>query len=110
MTKILPLLTATDPGHPSFHVVAPSLPGYAWSGGASNRGFRVRQYAEVRTLPGQPGFFPCLQKCKLFNKLMVSLGYSEYVTQGGDWGHWVRFCTFLTLAVAGTDDLNYPPS
>ncbi|KAH9979829.1 alpha/beta-hydrolase [Russula compacta] len=71
VTKILPLLTATDSGHPSFHVVAPSLPGYAWSEGASNRGFRVRQYAE------------------LFNKLMVSLGYSEYVTQGGDWGHWL---------------------
>ena len=22
---------------------------------------------------------------------MLSLGYSEYVTQGGDWGHVVRF-------------------
>ncbi|KAH9037761.1 alpha/beta-hydrolase [Lactarius hengduanensis] len=30
----------------------------------------------------------------LFNKLMISLGYSEYVTQGGDWGH------VLTLAAA----------
>ena len=27
---------------------------------------------------------------QLFNKLMISLGYSEYVTQGGDWGHVVR--------------------
>ena len=28
---------------------------------------------------------------------MISLGYSEYVTQGGDWGHAVRFCPLLTL-------------
>jgi pimeloyl-ACP methyl ester carboxylesterase len=69
VTKMLPLLTATEAGHPSFHVVAPSLPGYAWSEPASKRGFRSRHYAE------------------LFNKLMLSLGYSEYVTQGGDWGH-----------------------
>ena len=28
---------------------------------------------------------------------MLSLGYSEYVTQGGDWGHVVRFCALLYL-------------
>jgi hypothetical protein len=38
---------------------------------------------------------------------MLSLGYSEYVTQGGDWGHVVRFCTLLTLADE-TRWLNYP--
>jgi hypothetical protein len=27
---------------------------------------------------------------QLFNKLMIALGYTEYVTQGGDWGHVVR--------------------
>jgi len=27
---------------------------------------------------------------QLFNKLMTSLGYTEYVPQGGDWGHVVR--------------------
>ncbi|KAF8486934.1 Alpha/Beta hydrolase protein [Russula ochroleuca] len=69
VTKILPLLTATGTGNPSFHVVAPSLPGYAWSEAVAKRGFRSKYYAE------------------LFNKLMLSLGYSEYVTQGGDWGH-----------------------
>jgi len=69
VTKVLPLLTSTEAGHPSFHVVTPSLPGYAWSEAVSKRGFGPRQYAE------------------LFNKLMLSLGYSEYVTQGGDWGH-----------------------
>jgi len=69
VTKILPLLTAASADHPSFHVVAPSLPGYAWSEGVLEEGFQAKHYAG------------------LFNKLMISLGYSEYVTQGGDWGH-----------------------
>ena len=42
-------------------------------------------------------YFPVLTDIKLFNKLMLSLGYSEYVTQGGDWGHIVRFCSLLTV-------------
>jgi hypothetical protein len=46
---MLPLLTVTGAGHPSFHVVAPSLPGYAWSQAPSKRGFRPAHYAEVRT-------------------------------------------------------------
>ncbi|KAN0135063.1 Alpha/Beta hydrolase fold [Lactarius tabidus] len=75
VTKILPLLTAASADHPSFHVVAPSLPGYAWSEGALEKGFQMEHYAE------------------LFNKLMVSLGYDEYVTQGGDWGHAVTLTT-----------------
>jgi hypothetical protein len=40
---------------------------------------------------------------------MLSLGYSEYVTQGGDWGHLVRFCALLTL-VDETEQPNYPTS
>jgi len=35
---------------------------------------------------------------------MLSLGYSEYVTQGGDWGYFVRCCTFLIAAE--TDERN----
>ncbi|KAF9012988.1 alpha/beta-hydrolase [Hymenopellis radicata] len=66
--KILPLLTAAAPDHPSFHVVALSLPGYGFSQAPSKKGFRAAQYAEVA------------------HKLMVALGYNEYVTQGGDWG------------------------
>ncbi|KAH9066051.1 Alpha/Beta hydrolase protein [Lactarius deliciosus] len=76
VTKVLPLLTAVSADHPSFHVVAPSLPGYAWSEGVLKQGFNAKHYAE------------------LFNKLMISLGYIEYVTQGGDWGH------ILTLTTA----------
>ncbi|KAH8981702.1 alpha/beta-hydrolase [Lactarius akahatsu] len=75
VTKILPLLTAVSADHPSFHVVAPSLPGFAWSEGVLEKGFHAEHYAE------------------LFNKLMISLGYSEYVTQGGDWGHLLTLTT-----------------
>ncbi|KAH9846434.1 alpha/beta-hydrolase [Lenzites betulinus] len=67
--KVLPILTAKSDEHPSFHVVAISLPGFGFSEAPKKPGFAGRQYAEV------------------FNKLMVALGYNEYVYQGGDWGH-----------------------
>ncbi|TCD68986.1 hypothetical protein EIP91_009208 [Steccherinum ochraceum] len=67
-SKILPLLTSTGE-HPSFHVVALSLPGYGFSEGSKKIGFSVVQYAEVG------------------HKLMLALGYKEYIVQGGDWGH-----------------------
>ncbi|KAF8158464.1 Alpha/Beta hydrolase protein [Crassisporium funariophilum] len=67
--KILPLLTQTAKDHPSFHVVTFSLPGYGFSDAPKKKGFAISQYAEVG------------------NKLMISLGYNEYVTQGGDWGY-----------------------
>ncbi|KAF9530635.1 alpha/beta-hydrolase [Crepidotus variabilis] len=68
--KILPLLTQPDDPatQPSFHVVALSLPGFGFSSAPKQRGFALNQFAEVS------------------NKLMVSLGYETYVTQGGDWG------------------------
>ncbi|RPD56178.1 alpha/beta-hydrolase [Lentinus tigrinus ALCF2SS1-6] len=69
--KVLSLLTGKSPDHPSFHVVAPSLPGFGFSSAINKPGFKGPQYAE------------------LLNKLMVSLGYNEYVYQGGDWGHWL---------------------
>ncbi|KAI0768969.1 alpha/beta-hydrolase [Trametes elegans] len=71
--KVLPLLMASpvdhSDGHVSFHVVALSLPGFGFSEAPKKPGFAGRQYAE------------------LFNKLMLSLGYEQYVYQGGDWGH-----------------------
>ncbi|KAH7891016.1 Alpha/Beta hydrolase protein [Phlebopus sp. FC_14] len=66
--KIIPLLTASTPEHPSFHVVALSLPGYGFSEAPRKQGFAGAQYAEVG------------------HKLMLALGYNQYVTQGGDWG------------------------
>lgn len=70
VVKILPLLVSpAGEDQPSFHVVAPSLPNYGFSGKVTRPGFGPPQYAEV---------------C---HKLMMQLGYDKYVTQGGDWGY-----------------------
>lgn len=68
-SKLVPLLTSVSPDQPSFHVVAPSLPGFGFSEAPKKKGFSIPQYAET---------------C---HKVMVSLGYKEYVVQGGDWGY-----------------------
>ena len=52
---------------PAFHVVAPSLPGYAWS--------------DAPRKPRGPRAVAAL-----YDKLMPLLGYERYVYQGGDWG------------------------
>ncbi|KAF2842385.1 alpha/beta-hydrolase [Patellaria atrata CBS 101060] len=70
VTKLLPLLRGGGE-FPAFHVVAPSLPNFGFSGVIKKEGFGLEDYAEV---------------C---HKLMMSLGYKEYVTQGGDWGFYV---------------------
>jgi epoxide hydrolase len=52
----------------AFHVVCPSIPGYAFS-----------------EAPREPGFDP--RACAAcFVELMDVLGYSRYYAQGGDWG------------------------
>ena len=55
-----------------FDVVVPSLPGYCWS--------EVEKHPKGWTLQ---------DTARVLNKLMLDLGYKEYVTSGGDWGHWV---------------------
>lgn len=52
----------------SFHVVAPSIPGYGFSGPTNEAGWDVKRIAAA------------------FAELMRRLGYSRYGTQGGDWG------------------------
>ncbi|EMD39672.1 hypothetical protein CERSUDRAFT_81053 [Gelatoporia subvermispora B] len=82
--KLIPLLTSTSPDHPTFHVVAISLPGYGFSEAPKKKGFTVAQYAEAA------------------NKLMLSLGYDQFVVQGGDWGHFVgkqMACTYANRSV-----------
>jgi hypothetical protein len=64
VTKVMNDLAASVPGQPSFHVVAPSLPNFGFSSGTQKRGFAMEQYAEI---------------C---HKLMLRLGYDQYVTQG----------------------------
>lgn len=66
-TKILDKLPGSG-DHPSFHVVAISLPNFGFSEGSKKKGFAIEQYAET---------------C---HKLMLKLGYEQYATQGGDWG------------------------
>ena len=56
-----------DPAQPAFHVVAPSLPGYAWSDKPKNP-------------IGPRGV------AALYDTLMGVLGYDHFVYQGGDWG------------------------
>ncbi|CVL01416.1 related to epoxide hydrolase [Fusarium proliferatum] len=53
---------------PAFHVVAPSIPGFGFS-----------------PAPTKPGFGPAAAAFA-FNELMLQLGYSRYVIQGGDFG------------------------
>jgi epoxide hydrolase len=52
----------------AFHVVAPSLPGYAFSEPPRTRGWDVVRIARA------------------FAELMERLGYTRYGAQGGDWG------------------------
>jgi pimeloyl-ACP methyl ester carboxylesterase len=64
----------TDPrshgGDPAdaFHVVAPSIPGYGFSGPTRQAGWNVRRIATA------------------WAELMGRLGYQRYGAQGGDWG------------------------
>ena len=52
----------------AFHVVCPSIPGYAFSGPTHERGWNSGRVANA------------------FVELMAGLGYSRYGAQGGDWG------------------------
>lgn len=52
----------------AFHVVAPSLPGFGFSGKPSTTGTDIKKIGQM------------------WGKLMARLGYDSYVAQGGDWG------------------------
>ncbi len=52
----------------AFHVVAPSLPGYGFSGKPAAPGWGIARIARA------------------WAELMSRLGYRDYVAQGGDWG------------------------
>lgn len=69
---MIPMLTSPDDaGAIAFDVIAPSLPGYAWSDGPAKRGFGAAEMAVV------------------LRNLMLRLGYAEFYVQGGDWGSFV---------------------
>ncbi len=52
----------------AFHVVAPSIPGFAFSGPTKQTGWHMRRVADA------------------FAQLMARLGYERYFAHGGDWG------------------------
>lgn len=52
----------------AFHIVAPSLPGYGFSGPTREQGYDAETIATI------------------FATLMERLGYDRYFAQGGDWG------------------------
>jgi pimeloyl-ACP methyl ester carboxylesterase len=52
----------------AFHVVCPSMPGYAFSEAPHDPGFDTAQVAQAEA------------------ELMAQLGYARYAAQGGDWG------------------------
>ena len=52
----------------AFHVIAPSIPGYGFSGPTRHKGFNLPKAADINL------------------RLMELLGYDRYIAQGGDWG------------------------
>jgi pimeloyl-ACP methyl ester carboxylesterase len=96
-TKIIKPLTEGTNEHPAFHAVVPSLPNSGFSDGVKKRGFSIAQHAEA------------------MHKLMLALGYNQYVTQGGDWGYAItRSMSLLYPEHARAQHLNQcmgrPPS
>ncbi|MCB2075609.1 MAG: epoxide hydrolase [Novosphingobium sp.] len=76
MRVIAPL---TDPvahggkAQDAFHVIAPSLPGYAFSGKPTQPGWGAERIARA------------------WAELMTRLGYGHWVAQGGDWGSLITY-------------------
>jgi len=65
----IPLLTKpNDQNNYVFEVIAPSLPGYAWSQGSSKKNLG----------PAEIGV--------IMRNLMLRLGHEKFLIQGGDWG------------------------
>jgi len=69
--SVAAFLDIIEPLRADFHVVAPSLPGYGWSGPTTAPGWDVARVADA------------------WKVLMARLGYSRYGAQGGDWGAFV---------------------
>ncbi|OKL61534.1 hypothetical protein UA08_03313 [Talaromyces atroroseus] len=71
VVNMLPLLVDGGVDGPAFHVVAPSLIDFGFSSASNKQGFNIEQHAEA------------------YHKLMLALGYNEYVIQAGDIGYLV---------------------
>lgn len=80
---IEPLVNPPEAGKPAFHVVVPSIPGYAWSSYPRRNEFT---FVDIG---------------KIYHRLMKDvLGYEKYAVQGGDWGHFIARAMFRDPAIA----------
>lgn len=92
-SKIVDKLSGNGIDSPAFHVVVVSLPNFGFSSGPSKRGFALEQYAET------------------LHKVMLKLGYDQYVTQGGDWGFYItRTMSLLFPAHCKATHINFDSS
>jgi epoxide hydrolase len=66
--SVLEFINVIAPLSEDYHLILPSLPGYAFSGKPDEPGWDVPRIARA------------------WNALMVALGYDRYFAQGGDWG------------------------
>ncbi|MFB8005960.1 epoxide hydrolase family protein [Nocardia sp. NPDC056000] len=66
--RLIPLLTSPPDGEPAFHVVVPSLPGYAFSGKPTTTGWGIDRIARA------------------WCELMTRLEYPRFLAAGSDWG------------------------
>ncbi|KAF8904475.1 epoxide hydrolase domain-containing protein [Gymnopilus junonius] len=66
--NLLGLTTPRDSAQQAFHIVAPTIPGFVFSSSPKASGFSIPRIGSV------------------YHKLMLNLGYTKYIGQGGDWG------------------------
>ncbi len=66
--SVLEFMDVIGPLSADYHLVIPSLPGYAFSGKPTKPGWDIPHIARA------------------WDKLMRALGYDRYFAQGGDWG------------------------
>lgn len=67
--RVVEMLRDPPADQPAFHIVVPSLPGFAFSSAPPRKGWDMEDNARI------------------FDHLMTGvLGYSSYMVQGGDWG------------------------
>lgn len=92
-SEIIPrLCSPSESERPSFHCIAPSLPGFCFSDPPPRIGWTMKDTARI------------------FHTLMLRLGYTAYCVQAGDWGQFVA----RELGAQYTDNckvvhLNYCP-
>ncbi|KAJ3981601.1 epoxide hydrolase domain-containing protein [Lentinula detonsa] len=90
---LLKLTAPEDPEAQPFHIVAPSIPGFTLSSSPSKSGFGLAKIANI------------------YHKLMLKLGYDNYLGQGGDWGSFILRSIALQhpSSLVGLH-LNFPPT